>query len=180
MTTYLSLFSRRAVAALCAASLVVCLAQACAVEQPESLDPGAEKVTTLGLQYDTAGASVGDRIEVVVEVGNVTDLYGVALDIVYDPAVYRYVSAERGDFLSSDDRKTNFAAALEDGFEGRLVMGVSRIGDVEGLDGTGPVMTASFELLCEDCGDKGLKLDKTYLKNPELADIVFVDDRHGS
>ena len=173
MNTYRLQFSKKAIAALCVAGLVVCLAQSCAVEQPESQDPGTEQVTTLALQHETAGANVGDQIEVAVQVENVTDLYGVALDIVYDPAVYKYVSSARGDFLASDGREINFAAALEDGFQGRLVIGVSRIGDVEGLEGTGPVMTASFELLCEDCVEKELKLDKAYLKNPDLEDISF-------
>ncbi len=147
------------------------LTLACGDELPskEALDP--ETATTLGLNYDLSNVAIGDEVEVVVLVEDVEHLYGVALDIVYNPAVYKYASASTANFLSRDGENNNFAAALEDGIEGRLVMGISRIGTVEGLAGSGPVMTARFEVLCNDCGDGEFKLDKTFLKNPSLVDI---------
>ena len=163
----------RSMTAFLFATFVILMVPSCGVEQASVENSEPEKVTTLGLEYEAVDAAVGDQVEVIVQVGNVSDLYGVALDVVYDPAVYKFVSAAKDDFLASDGRDINFAAALEDGYEGRLVMGVSRIGDVDGLAGTGAVMTARFELLCKDCGETELKLDKTYLKNPELTDIPF-------
>jgi len=160
-------------------AIVLSLVVACGAEQPAKETPEPEKATTLGLEYDASKVAVGDEVEVVMQVANVKDLYGVALDLVYDPAVYKYISASKGDFLSSDGKNNNFAAALEDGFEGRLVMGVSRVGEVKGVAGTGAVMTARFEVLCKDCGDKEFKLEKTFLKNPSLVEVLFLSSAGG-
>lgn len=102
---------------------------------------------TLGLGYDLTSVSAGDVLEVDVQMSGMHDIYGVALDLVYDPSLLEFQDSSAGQFLGIDGVDVVFAAALENGTPGRLVAGVSRVGSAPGLDGSGSIMSMRFKVL---------------------------------
>ena len=141
------------------------LSAACAGDQPR-----------LGLAFDPSDCRDGEIVEVAVEVHSVIDLYGAALDVVYPPSVFEYRGAEIGPWFQGDT--TAFlGASLEDGAEGRLVLGVSRAGRVAGATGSGTLATARFEQVCGACGAATFDAEGVTLRNSMLQDIVIPSTR---
>ncbi|HID56974.1 TPA: hypothetical protein EYP37_10635, partial [Candidatus Poribacteria bacterium] len=58
---------------------------------------------------------VGELVTVEIKVREVQDLYGIQFDVRYDPKALSFVSAEEGDFLSSDGISTFFNPPTDDG-----------------------------------------------------------------
>ena len=158
-----------------AAALLVLLSELSACSGGGSPDGLSEAATrpTLYLEQEGAGASPAEEVVVHVAVAGITGLYGAALDLVYDSDVLRYRSAAPGPFLRGDGSDVAFAAALEDGLEGRLVTGASKIGDVPGLDGAGVLMTVRYAVMCSDCSTVPVEVERVRLKASDLSDIPF-------
>ncbi len=71
-------------------------------------------------------------ILVKVEVDSVQDLFSFATDIYYSPAELRFVQASEGDFLSSNGATSTTFFAVADPVNGKVVIGVSRLGPTAG------------------------------------------------
>ena len=128
-------------------------------------------LANLALVADLSDVSVGDTVEVEILVSDVEDLYGVALDVVYPAEVFSFYSCVEGEVLGRDGLETNQAFALESGEEGRLVVGLSRLGLVDGIDGSGRVAVCHFEVAREVNGAT-LFLDKATLFDSHIGPIV--------
>ena len=128
---------------------------------------------TLGLSYDLSGLNVGDVLEVEVQVSGMHDVYGVALDLVYDPSLFEYQNATSGPFLSRDGGGMVFAAALEDESPGRIVAGVSLVGSSPGVSGHGVVMTVDLLIREGLATDDTLSLEAVHVFDSKLDDIVL-------
>jgi hypothetical protein len=131
--------------------------------------------TCLVLRSDTKKAREGDKVTITVMIKNVINLYGAAFDIVYDPEFLRYHGCEEGEFLKGWFKKTNFMAGLENDKEGRLVVGVSRIGQSKGASGRGVLATVFLEVISEEQGKTGISLDKITLKTSRLQYIQLAE-----
>lgn len=88
----------------------------------------------------TGGA--GNTLVLEVRAEGVTDLYGVAFDLRYPSNLLRLDSRTEGELLSQNGVATTFQAA-ESG-PGNLVVGISRLGGVSGVTGSGVLMTLQF------------------------------------
>lgn len=87
----------------------------------------------------------GSELTFSVDVNSVIDLYAYNFEILYDPAVMAFVSANEGGFLKADGTGTAFNYALENGDEGKLVIGNARLQNPPtGLDGSGNIFTMTF------------------------------------
>lgn len=72
------------------------------------------------------------------------DVYGVAFDLNYDPSVIRFQSIDvSGGVLSNVTATTGFRNSQTD--NGKLVVGVSKQGQVPGEQGQGKVATITFQ-----------------------------------
>lgn len=72
---------------------------------------------------------------------NVSDLYGVALDIWYDPSVISFVSMDASQgFLSS----AQLAYSFRNSTPGKLVVALSLEGTTPGVNGSGNILTLTF------------------------------------
>ena len=158
-----------------AAVLLVLLSELSACSGGGSHDGLSESALgpVLYLEHEGLGAPPAEEAVVHVAVAGITGLYGAALDLVYDPDLLGYRSASPGPFLHGDGHDVAFAAALEDGLEGRLVTGVSKVGDVPGFDGAGGLMTVRFAVKCVDCPITPIKVERARLKASDLSDIAF-------
>jgi hypothetical protein len=78
-----------------------------------------------------------------VRVNQVTDLYGVAFDLAYPAALLAFQGATEGTFLGTPGGGETSLQVAEAG-AGRLVVGLSRLGDVDGASGSGTLLTLRF------------------------------------
>ena len=140
------------------------------------IDP-TSGLSSLALVADFTDVSVGDTVEVKVQVDDVEDLYGIALDVVYPSDVVRFVSCEGGAFLGQDGLETNEAFALENGEEGRLVVGLSRIGATEGVNGGGVVALCWFEVYA-DATPATLQIENPALLDSRTRPMSFRTEVH--
>ncbi|MFN7973542.1 MAG: cohesin domain-containing protein [Acidobacteriota bacterium] len=103
---------------------------------------GSPVANSISMQPNTAN---GAAVVVNFDATQMTDLYGAAYTITYSPAVLNFVGADdAGTFLATGGVTVLFNAALENGQEGRLVVGISRAGQVSGVSGSGTLHNITF------------------------------------
>lgn len=132
----------RVVAGLTLAGL---LHAACGGGSSVSVRPGLEcrdepvAADTVALRCGGVPSAEARTIEVVIGVPTEsTDIAGFLFDVVFDPAilVFEPSSAQAGNLLNQDGASVLFAATLEAGDPGRLVVGITRTGTGGGIQGT--------------------------------------------
>ena len=98
-------------------------------------------------------SSSANSVTIDVVATQVNDFYGAGFDVVWDPSILTWTSASEGSFLNMDGTSTTFAAMLadvlpgpgEDFQQGRLNVGLSRVGLVPGNTGSGTVAVLTFQ-----------------------------------
>ena len=119
--------------------------------------------------------NVGDIVTVDVEVQKVTNAFGVAFDIAYDPKILQFQMAEGGGFLKTNGVNTKFDAALENKEDGRLIVGNSQVAGAEGITGSGYLVKAYFKVIGAGASTDIL-LENTGLKDPNGGVILTKND----
>jgi len=106
--------------------------------------------------------SVGERLSVRVEITGASDIGSVPFHVVYNPAVLRFEGGREGSFMSGGGRQTAFfAAPMSSGNE--MVVGLSRLGPGEGIDGSGNLCTLDFSVV--GSGDAGLAFARAHVRD---------------
>lgn len=95
-----------------------------------------------------AGTS-SSSLTVDVRAAQVSGLYGIAFDLDYPSAVLHYQSATAGTFLGSSGQ---ISMQVVESAPGHLVVGVTRLGDVRGVDGSGIVASLVFTPVANGSG----------------------------
>ena len=88
---------------------------------------------------------VSQEFQVVLDVHEVHQLYGVALSVRYDPAQLTYIRHLEGDLLNQDGAPTVTEVAVAEDAPGEILVGVTRVGEVGGVSGSGTLATLVFE-----------------------------------
>src|SRR3989344_2540836 len=101
----------------------------------------------ISLDPASVATAVGSPFTVTIRVADVTDLFGVAFDLLFDPAVLKFVSSAEGDFLNRDGASPVFFAEEFD--PGDVNVGYTRLPPEIGVTGGGNLMTMTFEALAE-------------------------------
>ena len=140
----------RATDTLLAALLAVAL-PSCGGSSPTTLTPtpppttitlsggGAPAVDSVAL---TLQGATSDRIALALFVNNVNDLYGAGVDRTFDPAVVAFDSFEAGTLLNGDGAAVS--TQVSEPQSGTLVIGVTRVGAVPGITGSGTLIVLRF------------------------------------
>jgi hypothetical protein len=90
--------------------------------------------------------SSGVTVSRTVEVQNIGDTFYTAFDLTYNPEVIQFVEGTEGTFLSQDGSdETSFQIALENGVPGRLTVGLTRMGPIGEVSGTGTLLALTFK-----------------------------------
>jgi hypothetical protein len=84
---------------------------------------------------------VQDSFDVVVNINNVTDLYGVSMDFVYDPKTVEIVSVEKGNIFASNEKLTVEYFNTIDPVAGLVTYARFLTTDVYGVNGSGTLFT---------------------------------------
>jgi len=97
-----------------------------------------------------------------VEVQGMQKAFSAAFDVIYDPSVIEYVKADEGPFLNRSNALNTsfFQSALQDGVKGRIVIGLTLLGQVDGVSEGGTLLTLSFRAL-----------------NPGVTTLAFADPK---
>jgi general secretion pathway protein D len=112
--------------------------------------------------------SVGDGFDVDVVVDGVRGLYAVPLTVLFDPARLKVLSVTEGDFLRKGGNATSFMSS-PDAANGRIVVGLSRQGDLPGEDGSGTLATIRFQAIAR--GAAPVRLAGVSLRDPARRSI---------
>lgn len=116
---------------------------------PKASNSGIIPEPEITLTADNAEVSTGEEITFTVSVSNVNNLSNYGFDITYDTSKLNYVDSVEGNFLSENDAvNTSFQSALENGDEGKVVIGNARtISPLTGISGNGDLFTLTFSVL---------------------------------
>jgi hypothetical protein len=95
---------------------------------------------TNGLSLGSAAGSTSTILRLDLSARSVTDLYGVAFDLVYPNQILAFDAATQGTFLGG----VATSLQVDEPSPGRLVVGLSRLGAVSGVSGSGVVLTLEF------------------------------------
>ena len=99
-----------------------------------------------------AGSS-GDRVEVRVQVTDVSGLFGAAFYLTFDPAMATFDGHEPGEILESDGHTPFYL--VEEGQPGVIVVSATRLGPVPAVDVTGSRTLMSLRFRVIDVGASG-------------------------
>lgn len=117
-----------------------------------------------GVTFTTAGGAATNVValravtqtttQLVLEVRaeSVAGLYGVAFDLAYPSNLFRLASQAEGSFLSQTGTDATTFQLLESA-PGTLVVGVSRLGPLTGISGSGPLATLVFTPIASGTGN---------------------------
>jgi hypothetical protein len=96
---------------------------------------------------EAAGATT-ESITLLLQSRNVTGLYGIAFNLIYPANLLALVSVEEDEFLSGEP--TSFQ--VDTSQLGRAIVGLTRLGDVDGQDGSGTLITIVFSKVAAGSG----------------------------
>ncbi len=91
-----------------------------------------------------ATVTVGQQFTIEVKAEGLKDLYGAPFTLIYDPIFAEYLGGAEGAFLKQDGKPTTFIA-VNDPTGGKVVVNLTRVGDVGGATGNGVLMKATFK-----------------------------------
>ncbi len=127
---------------------------------------------------------LGGEFRVDIMVDGVSDLYGIAFDLVYPPDALELVDADpatagiqakviEGSLLNNDGTDpTHLKMALEDDVPGKLVIGLSRYGNVSGVSTSSQTLSLSVFFRSKDTGDTTFTVNQIGLRDSLNQDIV--------
>lgn len=103
----------------------------------------------VGLATGAGGSATVLQLE--LRANEVQNLYGVSFDLRYPDLVLRYDSATQGTALSGGGAVATTFQAVESP-AGNLVVGLTRLGAVPGMTGSGPLLTFQFSVRAAGSG----------------------------
>jgi hypothetical protein len=112
--------------------------------------PSQPSTAEVSLFPSSGMVSQGQDFTRTVEVRNVGKTFFVAFDVTYDPKVIKYVDTVEDTFLNRNNQdQTTLQAALQNGVEGRVTIGLTRQPDPFGgkgdVYGSGQLLTLHFK-----------------------------------
>lgn len=107
---------------------------------PDSASPGDNSV----YMAQNLSLSSGDVLAIDVKANNISgNVYGVAFDVLFDSSKTTYNGYTLGSFLESGGYSAVYQPSES---SGRLVMGISRQGLVNGTSGSGTIVTLKLRV----------------------------------
>lgn len=106
------------------------------------------------------GQGGGTTLDLELRAEQVTDLYGVSFDLRYPSGNLRLDSSAEGPFLGAGGEDTFFEVA--EPTPGRLVVGLSRVGQAPGADGTGVLLQLRFTAVAAGNGSLSFEANRAY------------------
>jgi len=124
---------------------------------------------TVQLVSERSDYRVGDQVILRVVVRDADNVGSAPFHLRFDPDVLQFTRATEGDFMGSDGATVVFLAA-ESGAGGEVVIGLSRLGSLQGMSGDGTLVEFRFEALAT--GPCNLEFSGASLKDPQASNLM--------
>lgn len=136
--------------------------------------PVNPSVQQIQLQLSSAQPNVGDVLTATVQATSVQNLFAYGLDLVYDPAVLKFKTAQMGSFLNQAGTiQTSFQAGLENGVGGKLVVAEARtLANKVGVSGSGNLFTVQFDVIGSSASASTIQFGSSSFAADPAADIL--------
>ena len=109
--------------------------------------------------------SVGDTVEVNVQVSGANNVGSIPFHLHYNKAILQFMPPGiEGGFMNSDGANTVFLAG-DPGNGGKIVVGLSRMGGGDGISGAGSL--ATFRFLATGEGSANFSFTGASVKDPQ-------------
>jgi hypothetical protein len=125
--------------------------------------------TTLKMVLPLDKVTSGGTFTLNVEVSEVTNLYGVAFDVLFDMQIVKVLDVNEGTFLNKNGTQTELNSSI-DNEHGKVIIGISRLGQVGGVTGSRTLCSISFKTI-GNWGKRTLKFENVTLKDSVLDKI---------
>jgi len=119
----------------------------------------------LFLSTTSSVIKVGEVITLTVLVERIEQLYSSPFHLTYNPSLLELIKVSEGDFLKKDGKETAFFQA-NNSEAGQVVIGLSRLGQVGGVTGSGILATFTFR-------SKSSGVGKFSIKEPEFRNAAM-------
>jgi hypothetical protein len=117
-----------------------------AERKPAADDPEPSSFAVVMMRPSASQVFVGDTLSLAITIDGASDVSHAPFHVRFDPTVLRFVSGEEGSFLAGDGGPTAFFAS-ETSAGGSVVVGLSRLGHVPGISGSGDLCILHFEVV---------------------------------
>jgi len=126
--------------------------------------------------HDRKLVHVGDTFQVQIRISGADNIGHVPFHLTYDPAVLRFERGLEGEVLAADGNRTVFVAAANSKGD-TVVVGLSRLGRVEGVAGEGVLCTLEFTAV--SAGETPLAFRRASVRDPanKIQRSTFRDAR---
>lgn len=112
-------------------------------------------------------ASVGDSVEVRLDVRSTTPLSHLPLRLRFDPSLIEVTAVRAGSFLGGEDEIT---LMTDDSTPGTVVVGLSRLGERPGVAGRGRLL--ALEVRAMDPGTATIAVEHARPRGPALEELA--------
>ncbi len=103
---------------------------------------------TSNLTASNERVNANSEFSLVLTIDSVSDLFGVAFDLDFDPSLVSYIDVDEGTFLSEGCQTSLMTAENP---PGKLIVGLTRLGSsCGGVSGSGALMTFHFQSLSQE------------------------------
>jgi len=145
---------------------------------------GKAYAVTVSLQGPSSNPGVGKEFTVQLKIDSVTDLYGLAADLVYDTQYLDIVDSDavktgvqprttEGTLINRNGADVSiFRSALQNSAQGRVVLGLTRSGAVSGVSAASASTVLSVNFRARKQGTTAISFGKQALKNSTNANIA--------
>jgi general secretion pathway protein D len=115
-------------------------------------------------------ATVGDSVEVRLDVRSTTPLSHLPLRLRYDPSLIEVTAVRAGSFLGGEDE---ISLMTDDSTPGTVVVGLSRLGERPGVAGRGRLL--ALEVRAMDPGTATIAVEQARPRGPALEELASPD-----
>ncbi len=112
-------------------------------------------------------AGVGDSVEVRLDVRSTTPLSHLPLRLRFDPSLIEVTAVRPGSFLGGEEE---ISLMTDDSIPGTVVVGLSRLGDRQGVAGRGRLL--ALEVRAVDPGRATIAVEQARPKGPALEELA--------
>ncbi len=128
----------------------------------------AKPTASLSISPKQIEVKVGQEVSITIQIREAKDLFGAPFYLLYDPDLLEVVKVSEGDFLKKDEKKTAFLHKV-DKQKGRIIVGLSRLGNIIGVNGRGTLVSITFKAI--RAGRAALSFQKVDFKNSRLVSL---------